>query len=345
MWLGNECDRLRLRRAFQTAIDARGELAVDRRWERGSALHLGLRRRRHLPERSPGERSLAELVPADLPADDRQLVDEDDLARDLLVRAASARRTGGARPRAARSRSAPALGTTNARTKWPPRWRSRMPTTAAAAIAGCPVSTRSTSNGPNVPAAARDHVLRAADEREEALLVDVRDVAGQVPVAEERGLRLLRQLPVAGEQGRRPAADGEVALDPGGKLVALVVDDRDVMAGKRAAERAGLEPRRRRGSRRRCSSRPGRSRRRWSCPSAPRTRRRPRDRGSRRSRRDGGGEASGSARASGAPRGRGTRPATGRGCSARAGRAGRAARRRRTRPRGGRSRRRATTAR
>ena len=89
---------------------------------------------------------------------------------------------------------------------------------------------------------------------------------------------------------------------PGGKLVALVVDDRDVMAGKRAADRAGLRRAVGEVAPRRCSSRPGRSRRRWSCPSAPRTRRRPLDRGSRRSRRDGGGEASGSARASGALR-------------------------------------------
>ena len=78
-----------------------------------------------------------------------QLLDEDDLARHLLV---------GQRLRdvlaelglellgAVRA----VLGATKARTNCPPRCRSLMPTTAAAAIAACPASTRSTSNGPNV---------------------------------------------------------------------------------------------------------------------------------------------------------------------------------------------------
>ncbi len=98
------------------------------------------------------------------------------------------------------------------------------------------------------PTAARDHVLRATDEREEALLVHVRDVSGHVPVAEEGRLRLLWKLPVSGEQRRRAAANGEVAFDPGGKLVALVVDDGHVVSGERATERPGLDLRRPRGS-------------------------------------------------------------------------------------------------
>ena len=103
---------------------------------------------------------------------------------------------------------------------------------------------------PECAAAARDDVLGAADEREEALLVHVRDVTGQVPVAEERSLRLLRELPVPGEQRRWPSAHREIALDARGELVALVVDDRDVVARERAAEGARAWLRRRRGSRR-----------------------------------------------------------------------------------------------
>src|SRR5262245_15800902 len=90
-------------------------------------------------------------------------------------------------------------------------------------------------------AAARgDDVLGPPDEGEDPLLVDLRYVAGHVPVAEEGRLRLLGKLPVAGEERRRPAAHGEVALDSRRELVALVVDDRDVVAGEGAADRAGL---------------------------------------------------------------------------------------------------------
>ena len=90
------------------------------------------------------------------------------------------------------------------------------------------------------PAARRDHVLCPAHEREVPLLVGVRDVACEVPVAEECRLGLLGKLPVAREQRGGPAADGEVALDACRKLVALVVDDCDVVAGDRTAERARL---------------------------------------------------------------------------------------------------------
>src|SRR5262249_42096237 len=90
------------------------------------------------------------------------------------------------------------------------------------------------------PAARRDDVLRAADEREESLLVHVRDGAGQVPVAEVGGLRLLGLLPVAGEERGRPPADREVALDARRELVALVVDDPDVVPGQGTSERSRL---------------------------------------------------------------------------------------------------------
>ena len=81
------------------------------------------------------------------------------------------------------------------------------------------------------PAARRDHVLGTTHEREDTLLVDVRDVAREVPVPEESRLRLFGELPVAGEERRRPATHREVALDARRQLVALVVDDRDVVAG------------------------------------------------------------------------------------------------------------------
>ena len=88
-------------------------------------------------------------------------------------------------------------------------------------------------------AAARDHVRAAPDEPEEAVLVHARDVAGDVPVAAERLLRLLGRLPVAREERRRAAAHGELALGVARQLVALVVDDGDLVAGEREPERAG----------------------------------------------------------------------------------------------------------
>ena len=178
-------------------------------------------------------------MPADLRAERRQLVDEDDLAWDLRV---------GQCLRGVLAELGfellRALGTGH-------RHDERADEVAAALEVADPDDGRRRDRpvpgehaldveGAERAAAVRDHVLRAPDEREEAFLVDVRDVAGEVPVAQEGGLRLLWKLPVAGEQGRRPAADGEVALDAGRKLVALVVDDRDVVAGERAAERAGL---------------------------------------------------------------------------------------------------------
>ena len=115
-----------------------------------------------------------------------------------------------------------------------------MPTTAAAAIAWCPVSTRSTSKGLNVPPL--DVITSSARPRKVKKPSSSTSATSPVRYQSPRKADFVssRKLPVAGEQGRRAAADGEVALDPRGKLVALVVDDRDVVAGKCAAERAGL---------------------------------------------------------------------------------------------------------
>ena len=183
--------------------------------------------------------SFAQLVAADLPAGLWELVDEDDLARNLPVRQ-------GLRDELTK------LGLELLRASVGcPRYDERADEVAAS-LEVPNADDRSRGDRrvavedaldvvrAECAAAARDDVLGATDEREVALLVDVRDVAGQVPVAEECGFRLLRKLPVAGEQGRRSSAYGEVSLDAGGKLVALVVDHRDVMARERAAERARL---------------------------------------------------------------------------------------------------------
>ena len=94
--------------------------------------------------------------------------------------------------------------------------------------------------GAERPAVARDDVLGPCDVPEEALLVLDRDVAGQVQIAAVGALGLFRGVPVAGEQRRRVPADREVALDAVRKLVALVVDDRDLVPGKGASDRARL---------------------------------------------------------------------------------------------------------
>ena len=114
---------------------------------------------------------------------------------------------------------------------------------------------------------------------------------------------------------------------PDRQLIALVVDDGDVMAGQCAPEGTWLQPRRRRGSRRRCSSRPGRM------PSwivmPHRSSNTATTSGSRIV--AGRDETSEARRAEAleladARRGRDTRAATGTGCSVRGGRAGRAVR-------------------
>ena len=177
-------------------LDTRRELTVEgrRRWC-GRSVRLGRRRHLDVPQRPPSERALAELVPADLPAHLRELVDEDDLARDLLV----GERLRGvlAKLRLELLRSAVALRD------------HECPDEVAASLEvadadDCSRGDRgmAVENALDVvraerPAARRDDVLGAADEREVPLVVDVGDVAGEVPVAEEGRLRLLGKLPVA----------------------------------------------------------------------------------------------------------------------------------------------------
>ena len=187
------------------------------------------------------QRSLAQLVATDLPPDRRELVDEDDLARHLAVRE-------GLRDELAQ------LGLVllradgfDAACRHDERANEM---TASLEISDADDRGRDDCRmaGEDAldvvraegAAVARDDVLGATDEREVALVVHVRDVSGEIPVAEEGRLGLLRQLPVAREHGRRSASHGEIPLDSGRKLVALIVDHTDVMAGQRPSEGAGL---------------------------------------------------------------------------------------------------------
>ncbi len=87
--------------------------------------------------------------------------------------------------------------------------------------------------------AARDHVLGSAEQVNVPVPVSPGDVAGDVEVASEDRLRLVGSLPVAREERGRAAPHGEVSLLAGWKLVPTCVDDQDVAAGKRKADRAG----------------------------------------------------------------------------------------------------------
>ena len=178
-------------------------------------------------------------MPAQLALDGRQLVHEEDLARHLLIR----EHLGGVLAD---------LGLELLRSRGPGAEHDERAHELAAALQVAHAYDPAGRDGrvaaehlldlvrAEGAAARRDHVLGAPDEGDESLLVHHRDVAGDVPVAAERALRLLGRLPVAGEQGRRTPAHGQVALDTGRKLVALVVDDPDVVAGQRAPDRAGL---------------------------------------------------------------------------------------------------------
>ena len=205
----------------------------------GNGRRVQLGGRWHFPERASAEGALAKFVAAHLPVDRGELVDEDDLAGYLLVRE--------------HLRDVLAeLGLELLRACCAGFRHDERADELPSALQVTDADNRRSGDGrvprehaldverPERPAGARDDVLRAADEREEALLVGMRDVAGEVPVAEEGGLRLLGLFPVPGEQGGWAASEGEIALDAGRELVALVVDDRDVMAGQRTADRAGL---------------------------------------------------------------------------------------------------------
>ena len=83
-----------------------------------------------------------------------------------------------------------------------------------------------------------EHVVAAALVGEIAVGVDVVLVAGDVPVALERGLRLLVLVPVVG--GARVTGNPEVSRLSPTELFAIVVDDLRAIAGNRCAARAAL---------------------------------------------------------------------------------------------------------
>ena len=84
-----------------------------------------------------------------------------------------------------------------------------------------------------------DHVVRAADEPEVALLVGHAAVACHVPAVPEDRLGLVARLPIPGEQRRRAAEQGDVALHARAADLRMIVDHRDVVPGSREPHRAG----------------------------------------------------------------------------------------------------------
>ena len=83
-----------------------------------------------------------------------------------------------------------------------PSSSSGTPTTAASPTPGAPASAFSTSIAVDVLAAAVDHVLRAVDDVEEAVVVDPREVAGVQPAVDERLGGRLGLVPVAADDVR-----------------------------------------------------------------------------------------------------------------------------------------------
>ena len=90
----------------------------------------------------------------------------------------------------------------------------------------------------DVLAARDDHVLLAVGDEQEAVLVEIADVAGAEPVAEEALLGLLRIVPIAARDLRSAQAD--FAFGPGRQYVAVVVADLDLDMGERTPRRAEL---------------------------------------------------------------------------------------------------------
>ena len=92
--------------------------------------------------------------------------------------------------------------------------------------------------GGDILAAGDDHVLLAVGEIEEAVVVEIADVAAAEPVAEERGCGLLGIFPVAARDLR--AAQADLAVLAGREAVARIVADLDLDMGDRAAGRTDL---------------------------------------------------------------------------------------------------------
>ena len=108
-------------------------------------------------------------------------------------------------------------------------------------MSGC-VSERGLDLGRvDVHAARDDHVLLAVADEEEALVVAVGDVADGVEVAPHVGLVLVVLLVVVGEDAGRPHEQLARVVGPdAGDLVAVVVEQPHLDAGRGLAARAGL---------------------------------------------------------------------------------------------------------
>ena len=95
---------------------------------------------------------------------------------------------------------------------------------------------------PDAVAGGDDDIISPADEPEVAVLIFIRLVARQVPVAVERPLHSLIVLPVFGEQSYRAFRldfDGNLPLFAHGNFAAVFVNDADGEAGHGLAHRAG----------------------------------------------------------------------------------------------------------
>ena len=197
----------------------------------------------HVPERPTDDEALAELQAPDLPSRRRRkLVDELDLAWHFVLE----ERLADVVPELGLE----LLGLRHVRSEDDER-----PHELTAALEIADADHRARDDGlvraeralglvrPEALASARDDVRFPADEPEEAVGVDLRQIARGVPVAAEGLLRLLGRLPVAGEESRGPAANRELAFGAGRKLGAVVVDHRHLMPWHRQPERARLEPR------------------------------------------------------------------------------------------------------
>ena len=92
--------------------------------------------------------------------------------------------------------------------------------------------------GGDILAAGNDHVLLAIGQVEKAVLIEIADVSGTKPVAEERGCGFLGILPVALRD--LGPAQADFAVLAGRQAIAGIVTDFDLDMGDGAAGRADL---------------------------------------------------------------------------------------------------------
>ena len=175
--------------------------------KRGSQRRAGRTRTRSAACTARGRRSRVgrlQLALLDLAgrATRERLVAEPDVRRHLERRQDRRRRARGARrsSRSRRRRSRTTAPTSS------PSTSCGTANTAASRTAGCSKSAASTSRLEMFSPAPDHHVLGAVDDVEEALVVELAEVARPQPAVDERLGRVLGPAPVSGDDGR--------ALDP-----------------------------------------------------------------------------------------------------------------------------------